>query len=475
MPATESLSEATIQRIAPDGQVLRDAASKKVADSFRWIGRSDDDTWLMAEYKGTEAEPYQIDVDLDIPAKPIGQCTCPSQKQPCKHILGLLFIYLRKRQPLPIHKPTQDMLRRRAERDAWKRQREAAIKTTPAGVQQVSAKKDQAQQGGLRLLDQLVLDLVVSGGWTGEANRVRMADVAAQLHDHYLPRVAFLLQRLHGLAGPAGAGSRSTPAQMLDLLAQLWTLSRKLGKYLEGRQDGKVDPILAEFLSDGLRMEDLIALGCIRTGLELLELAWERYDDPATGLRTEISHLIDIRDNTLYQAITPRPLARLTEVPGQASYREIVQPPETAVYPGWMTRRIRWEPTAEKVRPIGLGEMGSIHDRVGFDFGPVLEQFRQQCRNPLAPREATCLLGCEVIGKLGDQLVLEDDKGQHLLMVDRPMPPLFPAVATLERAAGYLRYRPAVLVRLVLPPGQTRIMGHPLAIFNPSIHLRIAL
>jgi hypothetical protein len=473
----EPLTEATIQRIAFDGQVLRSA--QEVSRQFRWVGQSADGSWLMAEYLGSAPEPYHLDVDLDIPAKPIGNCSCPSQKQPCKHVIGLLLLFVRGgRSRFTVREPTPDMLRRRAERDAWKQQREQIIRIAPAGIRQVVVKKDQAQLDGLQLLQRLLLDLVISAAWSSDASRSRMLDVAAQLIDHYLPRVALLVQRLELLARKMKAGRSTTGPALLDLAGQLWALVRKLGKYLEGRQTEPpppIDPILAEFLSDGLRMEDLRELGCIRTGLLLYEMAWERYDDEATGLRNEVSHLIDIGDNTLYHATTPRSIPTPKEAALQPSYREIVQPAETAIYPGWMTRRIRWEPTAEKVRPIRLGELGGIHDRVPRDFTPILEAFRQQCKDPLAPREATAILGCEFIGKRDDRLVLEDEKRNQVRVVDRPQGPLFPAVAALERAAGYLRYRPAVLVRLVLLPGHGKIVAQPLAIFNPSIHLRLSL
>src|SRR5262249_21366199 len=154
-----------------------------------------------------------------------------------------------------------------------------------AHISQVVVKKDQAQLDGLRLLERLLLDMVISAAWTSEASRRRMIDVAAQLIDHYLPRVALLLQRMEYLAGKETAGRAGSGPAMLDQASQLWALVRKLSKYLESRQSdthGPIDPILAEFLSDGLRMEDLRELGCIRTGMLLYELAWERYDDLAT-------------------------------------------------------------------------------------------------------------------------------------------------------------------------------------------------
>ncbi len=474
----EPLTEATIQRIAFDGQVLN-SATREVLPNLRLVGRSADNSWLMAEYQSkSKPEPYHIDVDLDLSSNPICHCTCPSDKQPCKHAIAVMLLFIRSPARFLIWQPTEEMQNRRDERNAWKQQREQSIRTGPAGISQVVVKKDQAQLDGLALLERLLLDLVISGAWTSDTSRSRLADVAAQLVDHYLPRVALLVQRMAHLARKENAGRASTGPALLDLASQLWALVRKLGKYLKARQADPpppIDPILAEFLSDGLRMEDLRELGCIRTGMLLYEFAWERYDDDATGLRNEVSHLIDIRDNTLYHATTPRPIPSPKEAALQASYREIVEPAEAAIYPGWMTRRIRWEPTAEKVRPIRIGELGGICDRVPRDFAPILEAFRQQCKDPLAPREATAILGCETIGKIGDRILLKDEKGKRVRVVDRAQGPCFPAVAALERAAGYLRYRPAVLVRLILSPGRNQIVAQPLAIFNPSIHLRLSL
>ncbi|MEV6492264.1 SWIM zinc finger family protein, partial [Actinoplanes sp. NPDC051633] len=51
-------------------------------------GRTDDVLWGLC--KGSGKNPYQVAVDLNGPAY---KCSCPSRKFPCKHALGLLFVW----------------------------------------------------------------------------------------------------------------------------------------------------------------------------------------------------------------------------------------------------------------------------------------------------------------------------------------------------------------------------------------------
>ena len=53
-----------------------------------------DETALSGECKGSGSSVYQCSVDMGNPAKPKGQCNCPSRQKPCKHIIGLLICKL---------------------------------------------------------------------------------------------------------------------------------------------------------------------------------------------------------------------------------------------------------------------------------------------------------------------------------------------------------------------------------------------
>lgn len=68
------------------------AAAEPVAAESRWSGLGADDRVLWGRCRGSGPEPYETAVDhVDV----AWRCTCPSRRQPCKHALALLLLWIR--------------------------------------------------------------------------------------------------------------------------------------------------------------------------------------------------------------------------------------------------------------------------------------------------------------------------------------------------------------------------------------------
>src|SRR5262249_34674192 len=151
-----------------------------------------------------------------------------------------------------------------------------------------------------------------------------------------------------------------------------------------------------------------------RQGLTLLELAYERYQDLARQEQIEASHLLDLGDGAVHCAVTYRPLNRLKYIPEQPSYTQPLAIAEAAVYPGFLNRRVRWEKPAERAVPPEPGHLRTAYGLAAPVLEPVLAAFRQQLKHALAPREAVVLVRCARVGRVGDGIVLEDDRGMRV-------------------------------------------------------------
>src|SRR5215218_7974058 len=76
-----------VAALAPDAKVA--AAGRKLGAPKSWESPGRSDAALWGECRGSAV--YQVRVDLsDLAVK----CSCPSRKQPCKHVIGLLFLSL---------------------------------------------------------------------------------------------------------------------------------------------------------------------------------------------------------------------------------------------------------------------------------------------------------------------------------------------------------------------------------------------
>lgn len=79
------------------------AAADDVAEPRRWTALGSNDGALWGRYVGSQAEPYDVAVDVAIAeqrdGEPRWRCSCPSRKIPCKHALGLMLLWIHRHVP----------------------------------------------------------------------------------------------------------------------------------------------------------------------------------------------------------------------------------------------------------------------------------------------------------------------------------------------------------------------------------------
>lgn len=83
-------SEEQVLSLAPDASSLK--SGKDLANKSKWKLLAYNDKAIWGLCQGSGADPYKAQVDIQQIAF---KCSCPSRKFPCKHGLGLLFLYVR--------------------------------------------------------------------------------------------------------------------------------------------------------------------------------------------------------------------------------------------------------------------------------------------------------------------------------------------------------------------------------------------
>ncbi|MEI3420204.1 MAG: SWIM zinc finger family protein [Butyricimonas faecihominis] len=111
------LSEDQIIKLAPDAASVK--AGKGLASAAKWVLRGASDRALWGHCQGSGKNPYQTQVDLQNIAF---KCSCPSHKFPCKHSLGLLFLYA-SQPDLFTTGEEPDLVKEWLEKRAWKKRR----------------------------------------------------------------------------------------------------------------------------------------------------------------------------------------------------------------------------------------------------------------------------------------------------------------------------------------------------------------
>jgi len=82
------LTAEQITNLAPDATSVK--AGRALATNSKWLSRCVHEKALWGDCQGSGKTPYRTIVDLGNIAF---KCSCPSRKFPCKHGLGLLFLY----------------------------------------------------------------------------------------------------------------------------------------------------------------------------------------------------------------------------------------------------------------------------------------------------------------------------------------------------------------------------------------------
>ena len=476
-----TLTEDAVTRFAPDDSTLQNARGLVRKKNYTSPGISGDATWLLGKCKGSGKNPYEVSVDLVDESNPTFRCNCPSRKFPCKHSLGLLLYYVQTPAQFSPQEPSEDLLSKREKKVARaEKKKDEGEAPAPKKVNTAAlAKKTQAQRDGLDLLEKLLVDLVTAGEWSDVGRLDKLDRQAKQLADAYLNKAMWLVRQLVLLGQEEGLSDEERNARAAEVIGQTWAVVQKGRNYLDDKLAGdesqaEADAVMEDVLGKNWQLTELKEKGYVKSNLNLLELAYERLDDHAREQRIETSHLVELNDGSLYQAITYRPFKAMKQIAEQPSFVQPFTLTEAVVFPGFLNRRVRWEKGADRGEELKPAHLKQAYGTAKAEFKTALDAFKQQMKHPLAPREAVMLLRCERIGHVGDKVVLEDASGARLVAADRRKD--YSSVANLVRAAGMLgKDRPAVLVRLFLRPVENAIVAEPLAALTTQHHLRLGL
>jgi hypothetical protein len=268
-----TLSSAQVLALAPDGNSA--AAGKKLANTKHWKNLGQDAQAVWGECQGSAL--YQVRADL---SGTTVKCTCPSRKQPCKHVLGLLLLAATDAGAVPSAEPPEWVaawLAKRAAASAPKEvKKESAKSPAQVAAEQVkrAAKRLALVQTGLDGLDLWLSDLVRNGLSVVETQPDMFTKQAARLVDSQAPGIATRLRRMAGIPG----SSRDWGEKLLGEMGRLALLTHAFHRL------DALDPALQEdvrgLIGWTLEKEEVAERGEHVAGEWLVLGQWIEDDDP---------------------------------------------------------------------------------------------------------------------------------------------------------------------------------------------------
>lgn len=195
-----------VNGLAPDGAAAK--TGRGLASVRQWpsFGRQGEALWGLCQ--GSGAKPYQVRIDL---ANSAYKCSCPSMKFPCKHSLGLMYLYAENPALFAEEKPCDflaEWLADREKRAEQKAKKQAEVAGEIAVAPEILAKRQGSQvkrtlareekvAAGIAELSVFLQDLVREGLAALSSKPFSFWDgVAARLIDAQAPGLARQLSEL---------------------------------------------------------------------------------------------------------------------------------------------------------------------------------------------------------------------------------------------------------------------------------------
>ena len=415
-----SIDEDFIAAAAKNGRGL------VLKNKFVALHHSDDNTLLFGECQGSGKTPYLCSADFTDPQSVTYRCSCPSRQFPCKHSIGLLYAYVDGKSFTPGEVP--EALQDKREKAAARAEKKKVDASKPRKVNKSAlAKKIKAQLDGLELLEKLTFDLVRLGiGNMNAKSASEFEKQAKQLGNSYLPGAQTALHDYTKLffdedEVKTTAAQEAIYSEALDQLGRLHSLVRQGRTYLQTRLDDpelapETESSIAAWLGHAWQLRELKDAGLVQTDVELVQLSFNSYDDIARREWVDTGTWMNLNTGAIQLTQNFRPYSAAKYIKEQDSFFKVAQVGELCVYPGDVNPRIRWEGMTS--RPLEAKDFKKIRSFAHDNFADVIKQVKNQLKAPLADKLPLYALNFDRIGRVGDRLVVQDKKGQRLVLTE---------------------------------------------------------
>lgn len=482
-----SIDEGYVESAAPNSDTVKNGRGLVVKGKFVALGIDADETIVYGQCQGSGKTPYHCSCDFARPDQPVHRCSCPSRQFPCKHCVGLMFAYVLKKSSFKTGEVPAELVDKREKLLARVEKKKEDSAKPKVVNKSALAKKIQAQLDGLDLLEKLTLDVTRIGIGNMNAKTAReIEENARQLGNAYLPGAQAALHRYtrllhHGGGANAKAAAKAGEAvysEALDQLSRLHAIVRQGRAYLQRRlEDPDLKPetatAIAAWLGHAWQLAELKAAGLVQTDVELLQLAFNSHDDIAREEYVDTGVWLNLGSGAVQITQTFRPHKAAKHIRSDDSFFQIAQVKELCVYPGDVNPRVRWEGmTPRAVEPRDLKRAGEL---ARADFAAVVKDVKSALRAPLADKQPIHALRFRRIGQVDGQFVVEDSRGERLVMTDAGMTEEPASCHLLQFVPSELHEHQTLVVRFRHDLDQRTLKIKPLSIITGSGVVRLTL
>lgn len=425
-----SIDESFVEAAAPNADAAKNGRGLVLKNKFGSLHHSADETLLFGYCQGSGKDPYLCSADFAVPSAAVYRCTCPSRQFPCKHSLGLLFAYVQKKKFTVADVPEQIAQKRDKAAARVEKKKDDAEKPRTVNKSAL-AKKLKTQLEGIDFLEKITRDLVRLGiGATNAKTAREIEEQSRQLGNAYLPGAQAALHNYTRLFYGDHGEERSSKqresiySEALDQLGRLHSLAKQGRAYLTKRLENpdlapETDSGIAAWLGHAWQLRELKEAGLVRNNVELVQIAFNSHDDTARKEFVDTGVWMNLADGAIHLTQTYRPYRAVKFIKSDDSFFQVAQIPELCIYPGETNRRVRWE--GMTARPLTAADFEKLCQHGKPDFAASIKEVKSHLKSPLADKLPIVALRFHKLGRVGDILVLEDTRGERLVLTDEGM------------------------------------------------------
>ena len=425
-----SITEQFVESAAPNSDATKNGRALVMKGKFSSLHKSNDDTLIFGECQGSGKTPYLCSADFQVADSPVYRCNCPSRQFPCKHTIGLMLAFAQGKTFSVADVP--ESISSKRDKAAARVEKKKTEETKPRKVNKTAlAKKIKAQLEGINLLEKLTLDLVRLGIGNMNAKSAREVEQQAkQLGKAFLPGAHTALHNYTKLFYTLDGDERSSRqreaifSEALDQLGRLHSLVKQGRAYLQRRLDdpelaAETETGIAAWLGHAWQLRDLKDSGLVQEDVELVQLAFNSHDDVARKEFVDTGIWINLTSGRIQLTQTFRPYKAVKYIKSEDSFFECAQVKELCIYPGDVNPRVRWD--SMMARAMTAADYQTIRKHGHSEFSAVIKEVKSQLKGPLADKQPIYAINFKTIGNINDLLVVEDAKGERLVMTDAGM------------------------------------------------------
>lgn len=482
-----SIDESYVEAAAPNTDAMKNGRALVLKGKFSNLHTDPDETLLFGQCQGSGKDPYHCSSDFARPEQPTHRCSCPSRQFPCKHCIGLMFAFVQKKALFTKAAIPADLASKREKLTA-RAEKKVEDAAKPKTVNKSAlAKKIQAQLDGLDLLEKLTLEVTRIG--IGNMNAKTAGEIeenAKQLGNAYLPGAQAALHRYTKLfSTDTGEFDAKAPgrgeaifSEALDQLSRLHSIVKHGRNYLKKRlEDPELKPdtdsSIAAWLGHAWQLVELKAAGLVQTDVELLQLAFNSHDDVARQEFVDTGVWMNLNSGRIHVTQNFRPYKAAKYIKSDDSFFQVAQIKELCIYPGDANPRIRWEGMLP--RPVESRDLKRVREYARADFAALVKDVKANLKAPLADKQPIHALQFRRIGRVEGALVVEDAKGERLVMTDTGMTEEPASCHLLELLPATLLENQVLVVRFKHDLDKRKLQVKPLSIATDANVVRLTL